>query len=103
MVEIARGFSYYKVKFLHEHHGNAGKASNLAKTTLQEEFLKFVDNNSQPNGWSAEYSGPTIYFLLKFCTIQMPEKNVTHYEERLTRSVVGESNQAQREQGKQEC
>lgn len=62
-----------QVRFPHERHGNAGKVSNSAKTTLREEFLEFVDANSQPNGRSADSSGPTIYFIPKFTTIQMPK------------------------------
>lgn len=92
-----------QVRFPHERHGNAGKVSNSAKTTLQEEFLEFVDANSQPNGRSADSSGPTIYFIPKFTTIQMPKSTVAHYEERLSRSVVGEFNRIQREQGKKQC
>jgi len=92
-----------QVRIPHERHGNAGKVSNSAKTTLREEFLQFVDINSQPNGRSADSSGPTSYFLPKFSTIQMPKATVSHYEERLSRSVVGEFNRVQRELGKTEC
>ena len=91
------------VRIPHERHGNAGKVSNSAKTTLREAFLQFVDANSQPNGRSADSSGPTSYFLPKFSTIQMPKITVAHYNERMSRSVVGEFNRVQREQGKQEC
>jgi len=59
--------------------------------------------NSQPNGRSADSSGPTSYFLPKFSTIQIPKTTVTNHEERLSRSVVGEFNRVQRELGKQEC
>ena len=100
MVEIS---TILQVRYPHECHGNAGKASNSAKTNLREDFLEFVDANSQPNGRSADSSGPTIYFLPKFATIQMPKRTVAHYEERLSRSVVGEFNQVQSEQGKEEC
>ena len=91
------------VRIPHERHGNAGKVSNSAKTTLREAFLQFVDANSQPNGRSADSSGPTSYFLPKFSTIQMPKITVAHYNERMSRLVVGEFNRVQREQGKQEC
>ena len=49
-----------------ERHGNAGKVSNLAKTTVHQDFIEFVDINTQPNGRSADSSGPTSYFLPKF-------------------------------------
>ena len=41
-----------QVRFLHKCHGNTGKPSNLAKTTVKEEFLQFVDNNSQLIGFA---------------------------------------------------
>lgn len=59
--------------------------------------------NSQPNGRSSDSYGPTSYFLPKFTTIQAPKPSVSHYEERLARSVVGEFNRVQRERGKGEC
>ena len=62
-----------------------------------EDFLQFVDINSQPNGRSADSTGPTVYFLPKFTTIQVPKAGVSHYEERLRRSVVGEFNRIQQE------
>jgi len=83
-----------QVRIPYEWHGNAGKISNSA---LREEFLQFADVNSQPN------SGPKSYFLPKFSTIQMPKTTITNYEERLSRSIVGEFNRVQRELGKQEC
>ena len=90
------------VRYPHERHGNAGRTSNSAKTSVQQDFLEFVDLNSQPNGRSADSTGPTRYFLPKFTTIQTPKPNVCHYEERVQRSVVGEFNRAQRERGGQQ-
>ena len=92
-----------RVRFPHERHGNAGKPSNSAKTTTREDFLKFVDANSQPNGRSADSTGPTFYFSPKFTTIQTTKQTVAHYEERVARSLVGEFNRVQREFGKGEC
>ena len=86
-----------QVRFQHERHGIAGKTLNHAKTTVKNDFLQFVDNNTQPNVRSADYSGPTFYFTTKFATIQTPKPSVAHYEERLGRSVMGEFNQVQRE------
>ena len=60
--------------------------------SIMEYFLQFVDCNSQPNGRSADSSGPTLYFISKFTTIQIPKKDVHNYSERLSRSVVGEFN-----------
>ena len=72
-----------QVRVRRERHGNAGKVSNLAKTTVHQDFIEFVDINTQPNGQSADSSGPTSYFLPKFSTIQAPKPSVSHYEERL--------------------
>ena len=68
-----------------------------------DDFLHFVDNNSQPNGRSADYHGPTRYFISKFTTIQSPKKDVHNYAEHLQRSVIGQFNAAQREMGKDGC
>ena len=91
------------VRFPHARHGNAGKTSHNAKTSLMDDFLRFVDLNSQANGRSADSSGPTFYFLPKFTTIQMPKEGTSHYAERMARSLVGEFNRAQEEAGKQKC
>ena len=92
-----------QIRYPHERHGNAGKVSNSAKTDLRQDFLQFVDANSQPNGRSADSTGPTFYFVPKFATIQMPKRTVAHYAERLSRSVVGEFNRVQIEMGKEVC
>ena len=92
-----------EVRTPHGRHGNAGKESHSAKSTVRQQFLQFVDMNSQPNGRSADSSGPTIYFSPKFTTIQMPKKGTSHYQERVKRSVVGEFNRTQRESGHGEC
>lgn len=92
--------SVMQVRMPHERHGNAGKASNSAKTTVHQDFIEFVDMNTQPNGRSA---GPTPYFLPKFTTIQAPKPSVSNYNERLSRSVVGEFNRVQCERGRGEC
>ena len=50
-----------------------GKSSHSAKVSVKDDFLQFVDDNTQPNGRSADTSGPTHYFLPKFSTIQCPK------------------------------
>ena len=72
-----------KVRYPHERHGNAGKTSHSAKTSAKDDFLQFIDNNSQPNGRSADTSGPTHYFLPKVTTIQSPKPGVPNYQERV--------------------
>ena len=81
-------------------HGNAGKPSNSAKKAVLEDFLAFVDANSEPNGRSDD---PTHYFVSKFSTVQAPKPGCSHYQERLKRSVVGEFNRTQREAGRGTC
>ena len=68
-----------QVRFPHEKHGNAGKISNSVKSTIMEDFLSFVDTNSQPNGISSNFTGPTSYFLSKFTTIQTPKSSVKNF------------------------
>ena len=85
------------VSYPHERQVNAGKVSNSAKPNVMDNFLKFVDLNSQPNVRSADSHGPTHYFLSKFATIQTPKKDVANYSERVQRSVVGEFCRTQRE------
>ena len=88
------------VRYPHERHGSAGRVSHAAKVNTKQEFLNFVDLNSQPNGRSAESSSSTHYFLPKFRTIQTPKVGVSNYEERVKQSLVGEFNRAQQEQHK---
>ena len=72
-----------EVRMPHERHGNAGKISNSAKASVHCEFIEFVDMNSQPNGRSADSTGPTSYFLPKFATVQAPKPGISNYEQRL--------------------
>ena len=68
-----------------------------------QDFLTFVDANSQLNGHSANSSGSTHYFLSKFSTLQAPAPSYPPVQEQLSRSVVGEFNRAQLECGRGEC
>ena len=95
--------SVVSVRFPHARHGNSGKTSNSAKTKVLDDFLTFVDTNSQPNGRSDDSSGPTRYFLSKFSSIQTPKKDLPQYEEKLARSVVAEFNRSQVELGRGTC
>ena len=89
--------SIVTVQYPHERHGLAGSTSHAAKVDAKQDFLNFVDINSQPNGRSAESSSATHYFLPKFRTIQTPKANVSNYELRVKQSLVGEFNRAQTE------
>ena len=64
-----------KVRYTHEHHGNAGKVSNSTKVSVMDDFLQFVDSNSQPNGRSAGPHGPTRYFIASLVPYK-PLRNV---------------------------
>lgn len=91
------------VRYPHARHGNAGRVSNSSKRAIMDDFLAYVDANSQPNGRSSDSTGPTFYFLSKFPTLQTPKAGCPQYEERLSRSLVGEFNRAQCEASKGEC
>ena len=91
------------VWYPHAKHGNAGKTSHHAKTSIMDDFLTFVDLKSQANGRSADSTGSTFYFLPKFTTVQMPNASCSNYTECLARSLVGEFNRSQREAGRGEC
>lgn len=91
------------VRYQHSQHGNARKTSNAAKPNVMNDFLAFVDSNSQPNSRSADSFGPKFYFVSKFCTVQTPKKYVANYVERVQRSVVGEFCRVQPEAEKDDC
>ena len=92
-----------RVRYPYERHGLAGKTSNNAKVQLRDDFLRFVDQNRQPNGRKSGSHGATHYFLPKFTTMRMPSHGVLHYDEKMATSFVGEFNRTQRESGKMEC
>ena len=69
------------VRYPHERHGLKGKVSNNAKVIGKEAFLRFVDNNSQPNGRRLDSRNLTHYFFPKFKTISEPKRTVACYEE----------------------
>ena len=72
----------------------------MSKTSVMNDFLSIVDRNSQPNGKSADSSSPTIS---KFSTIHTPKPSLKNYNDRLKRSVVGEFNRVQAENGREGC
>lgn len=80
------------VHYQFERHGLAGRVLNSAKTDAKQNFLEFIDSNSQPNGRRFDSSNPTHYFLPKFTTISAPKKDVHNYDSRLATSLVGEFN-----------
>ena len=92
-----------KVRVPHTRHELAGKTSNSAKTEVLDDFLTFVDSNSQPSGQAADSLGPTSYFLSSFTTFNRTKKSVNNYEERYKRSVVGVFTRAQEERGRSGC
>ena len=92
-----------RVRYPHERHGLAGRTSNNAKVQVHDDFIRYVDCNSQANGRKSDSYGATHYFLPKFTTMRMPSDGVLHYNEKMATSVVGEFNRTQRESGKMEC
>ena len=89
-----------QVKYPYERHGLCGKSSNHAKADAKEAFLKFVDNNIQPNGRHAGSYGPQYYFLPQFTRIDPPKAGEVNFERKAKSSVVSEFNRTQTEAGK---
>ena len=98
--KLLDNLSSVTIQYPHERHGIVGSISHAAKVDAKQDFLNFVDINSQPNGRSAESSSATHYFLPKFRTIQTPKAGVSNFELRVKQSLVGEFNRAQTEQQK---
>ena len=91
------------VHYPHESHGLARKPSNSAKVTVKEQFLQFVDLNSQPNGRQSSSSGALFYFLPKFTRIGAPKKSEKNYLDKVQHSLLCEFNRVQEEEGRQTC
>ena len=89
-----------EVCYPHEQHGLQGKTSNRAKTSVMNDFLTFVDNNSTPNGHQADSRCPTFYFLPKFRRIDPSKTNEKDFSEKSSCCLVGEFNRAQESEGK---
>lgn len=88
------------VWYPHEHHGLAGQVSNSVKSDTSQDFLTFVDANSQPNGRSVGCYCSSHYFISKYTTIQTPKRTAKNYNHRCTTSLAGEFNWIQQEQTK---
>ena len=91
------------VHYPHESHGLARISSNSAKVTVKEQFLHFVDLNSQPNGRQSSSSGALFYFLPKFTRIEAPKKSEKNYLDKVQHSLLCEFNRVQEEEGRQTC
>ncbi len=61
---IVEGTDLVKVHYPHSQHGLALKPSNAEKRTVREEFLKFVDENSQPAGRNTGSARAQFYMYL---------------------------------------
>ena len=59
----------------HEQHCLSRKPSNSEKHSIREDFLNFVDENSQPNGRNTDSAGTQYYFSPKFTRIGEPTKS----------------------------
>lgn len=69
-----------EVQYPHERHGLAGRPSNHAKQEVMEQFLEFVDLNSQPNGRLANSYSAQFFFLPKFTRIALPREGEKNYD-----------------------
>ena len=84
-----------EIKYPHERHGLAGKISNSAKTAVLDQFLLFVDINSQTNGRPIDSYSTQFYFISKFTRIVPPKKNDPNYSDVAKRSVISVFNAIQ--------
>jgi hypothetical protein len=92
-----------QVHYPHEGHGLARKTSNFAKTSVLDDFLNFVDENSQPNGRQSGSFGAHFYFTPKFSRIGEPKRSERNVDEKRIHSLLCEFNRAQCEAGKEGC
>ena len=92
-----------QVRYPHESHGLARKTSNSAKPSVLDDFLKFVDENSQPNGRQSGSFGAHFYFSPKFSRIGEPKRSEKNFDDKTTHSLICEFNRAQQEAGKVGC
>jgi hypothetical protein len=95
--------SVVSVRFPHSSHGLARRSSNFSKRSVQEDFLHFVDTNSQPNGRNASSFGAQFYFLPKYSRIGEPKKGEQGSAEKVDRSVICEFNRVQAECNGEGC
>ena len=76
---------FLSVRYPHARHGNAGRTSNSSKTSVMEDFLTFVDTNSQTNGQKTDSTGPTFYFLPNM--VQLALKHVRRIEQSVSQPL----------------
>ena len=69
---------FVSMQYPHARHGNAGKTSNSRKTSVIEDFLAFVDTNSQPNGQKADSTRLTFCFLSLNFQLSKPPRLGVH-------------------------
>ena len=97
------GASVVSVRFPHSSHSLARRSSNFSKRSVREDFLQFVDANSQPNGRNSSSFGAQFYFLPKYSRVGEPKKGEQGSTVKADRSVICEFNRAQAECGKEGC
>ena len=84
-------------------HGLCGKRSNNSKEEVMNDFLKFVDLYSQPNGRQAGSYGPHFYFDSRFTRFDKPKKSCKNFSEMCQHSVVATFNDVQLQLGRGTC
>ncbi len=65
----------------------------------KEAFLKFVDNNSQPNGRCVGSYSAQYFFLPQFTRIDPPRRGEKGFEEKEKSSLVEQFNRVQKQIG----
>lgn len=87
-----------EVRYPHEQHRLWGKTSN--RVSILNDFLKFVDNNSTPNGRRADSRCSTFYFIPKFQRIKPPKPDEKDFDEKVSCCLVNEFNRTQDSEGR---
>ena len=90
--KTVEGDEVVEVQYPHECHGLAGRPSNHAKKEAMEDFLDFVDANTQPNGCQAGSYSAQYFFIPKFTRIATPKQGEKNYDQKVQSSVVSQFN-----------
>ncbi len=97
------GTDLVKVHYPHSQHGLALKPSNAEKHNVREDFLKFVDENSQPTGRNTGSARAQFYFSPKFTQSGLPTISEKNSEQKAAHSLLCEFNRSQMELGSGSC
>ena len=93
----------FKVCNPHGQHDLACKPSNSEKRSVREEFLKYVDENSQPTGRHTASCRAHYYFSPKFTRTGQPKSSEKCPNLKASHSLLCEFNRSQGYQGQEGC